>query len=112
MQPPQGPPPGYGPPPAYPPAPGYPAAPGYPGAGPAPRQPGPWPNPAAGHPGPGHPGPGPGHQGPWLPPPPALSPTGQPLASFADRLLAYLIDIAIFVGVSLVLAVPVFAIFF
>jgi uncharacterized RDD family membrane protein YckC len=67
-----------------------------------------------GHPGPvpGHPGPGPGYPVPWLPPPPALSPAGQPLASFVDRLLAYLIDIAIFVGVSLVLAVPVVAVFF
>ena len=49
---------------------------------------------------------------PWVPPPPALSPAGQPLASFVDRLLAYLIDIAIFVGVSMLLALPIFAIFF
>ena len=49
---------------------------------------------------------------PWVPPPPALSPAGQPLASFVDRLLAYLIDVAIFTGVALVLAVPVFAVFF
>jgi uncharacterized RDD family membrane protein YckC len=47
-----------------------------------------------------------------VPPPPALSPAGQPLAGFGDRLVAYLIDTAIFIGLSLVLALPVFGLFF
>jgi uncharacterized RDD family membrane protein YckC len=66
----------YGPPPGYPPA--YPPA-AYPPYGYRPAMP---------------------------PAPPALSRTGRPLASFADRLLAYLIDMAILLGVVLVLAVP------
>jgi uncharacterized RDD family membrane protein YckC len=45
-------------------------------------------------------------------PPPALSPAGQPLASFSDRFLAYLIDYAVFFCVGLVLGVPAFLIFF
>jgi uncharacterized RDD family membrane protein YckC len=44
-------------------------------------------------------------------PPPSLSPGGQPLADFGNRLLAYLIDTAIMVGVTLVVALPVFLIF-
>jgi uncharacterized RDD family membrane protein YckC len=40
------------------------------------------------------------------PPPPPASPAGQPLASFGDRFLAYLIDYAVFFGIGLVLAVP------
>lgn len=39
-------------------------------------------------------------------PPPPLAPNGRPLASFADRLLAYLIDSAIFLGVFVVLVLP------
>ncbi|MEV0215318.1 RDD family protein [Micromonospora sp. NPDC050695] len=46
---------------------------------------------------------------PWpVTPPPALSPGGQPLASFGDRLLAWLIDTALASIVSLVLFMPVF----
>lgn len=40
------------------------------------------------------------------PPAPALSPAGQPLATFGDRFLAYLIDYAVFLGIGLVLALP------
>src|SRR6185295_1920865 len=39
-------------------------------------------------------------------PPPALSPGGQPLASFGDRLLAYLLDGVIFTVVTMVIALP------
>ncbi|WP_088996365.1 RDD family protein [Micromonospora echinaurantiaca] len=62
-----------------------------------------------------HPPPG------WVPPPgpvgpprpaPTLTPAGQPLASFTDRLLAALVDAAVFYGVGLVLAVPALIIFF
>jgi uncharacterized RDD family membrane protein YckC len=78
----------YGPPPGYPrpvhPAPGYPP-PGYPASYPA-----------------GYPAYG--NRPPTAPVP--LSPTGQPLASFGDRLLAYLIDSAILFGAILVLTVP------
>jgi uncharacterized RDD family membrane protein YckC len=42
----------------------------------------------------------------WVPPPPAVAPHGQPLASFSDRLLAYLIDYLIYIGVSLILTIP------
>ncbi|HZM76461.1 MAG TPA: RDD family protein [Candidatus Limnocylindrales bacterium] len=63
------------------------------------------------------PSPGPGAGSPQVPPAspyqqagrpvwPALAPNGQPLASFTDRLLAYLIDYAIYFGVSLILTVP------
>ncbi|MEG3636173.1 RDD family protein [Micromonospora palythoicola] len=78
-------------PPAQPP-PGQPGPPGY-----APQPP--W---AAGPPPPG-----------WAagPPPPVLGPGGQPLASFGDRLLAYLIDGAIATGVLMVLFVPIFLVF-
>lgn len=61
--------------------------------------------------GPDHPGWSGGHPG-WSGPghPPVLvaprSPAGQPLASFGDRFLAYLIDSAITIAVGLVLAVP------
>jgi uncharacterized RDD family membrane protein YckC len=41
-----------------------------------------------------------------------LSPGGQPLASFLDRLLAYLIDGAVFIAVIMVLALPAFFIVF
>jgi uncharacterized RDD family membrane protein YckC len=44
-------------------------------------------------------------------PPPPVSPGGQPLASFVDRLLAYLIDAAIFTGAALVIALPAFLIY-
>lgn len=40
--------------------------------------------------------------------PPTVSPAGQPLASFGDRLLAWLIDTAVASVVSLVLFMPVF----
>ncbi|MEV4710514.1 RDD family protein [Micromonospora sp. NPDC049374] len=72
---------------------------------------------------PGHPGPqGYASQPPWPvgppppgwaagPPPPVLGPGGQPLASFGDRLLAYLIDTAIATGIMMVLFVPVFLVF-
>ncbi|MFG1840931.1 RDD family protein [Micromonospora sp. NPDC049175] len=46
--------------------------------------------------------------GPSGPVPPPLSPAGQPLASFADRLLAWLIDTALASAVSLVLFLPFF----
>lgn len=53
---------------------------------------------------------------PWAPPPPPLpppptSPGGQPLASFTDRLLAYLIDAGIFLAVAMVLVLPAVVIF-
>jgi uncharacterized RDD family membrane protein YckC len=41
-----------------------------------------------------------------------LSPGGQPLADFGNRLLAYLIDAAILVGVTMIVALPAFFIFF
>ncbi|WP_430498503.1 RDD family protein [Micromonospora trifolii] len=44
-------------------------------------------------------------------PPPTLTPGGQPLASFSDRLLAMLLDAAVFMVVGLVLAVPAAIIF-
>jgi uncharacterized RDD family membrane protein YckC len=46
------------------------------------------------------------------PPPPPVSPGGQRLAEFSDRLLARLIDGAILGGVALVLFIPVYVIFF
>jgi uncharacterized RDD family membrane protein YckC len=45
-------------------------------------------------------------------PPPPVSPGGQPLADFGNRLLAYLIDAAILVGVTMIVALPAFFIFF
>ena len=52
----------------------------------------------------------PGQYGPPYRPaaPKPTAPDGRPLAEFGDRLLAYLIDMAIFVGVGLVLMVPGF----
>jgi uncharacterized RDD family membrane protein YckC len=47
-----------------------------------------------------------------MPPPPTLSPGGQPLASFADRLLAMLIDTAVFMVLGVVLAVPAVIVMF
>jgi uncharacterized RDD family membrane protein YckC len=44
--------------------------------------------------------------------PPPLSPGGAPLADFGNRLLAYLIDVAIITGVTLVVAIPAFLVFF
>ncbi|PZF94454.1 RDD family protein [Micromonospora deserti] len=79
---------------------GYPVPPQYaPPAG--------WAGPPGYAPPPGWAGP-PGYA--WAPGPapvpPALTPAGQPLASFADRLLAMLIDTAAFAAVGVVLAVP------
>jgi uncharacterized RDD family membrane protein YckC len=63
--------------------------------------------PPPGYPPPNHPGyPTSGYRPAMPPSPPALSRTGRPLASFADRLLAYLIDVAILLAVVVVLAVP------
>jgi uncharacterized RDD family membrane protein YckC len=42
--------------------------------------------------------------------PPGIAPNGQPLASFGDRLLAYLIDSAILFGVALVVEIPLITI--
>ncbi|MBQ0988943.1 RDD family protein [Micromonospora sp. H61] len=50
------------------------------------------------------------HAGPPGPLPPQLSPSGQPLASFTDRLLAWLIDTALASAVSLALFSPFFLI--
>ncbi|MGN9775948.1 RDD family protein [Micromonospora sp. H33] len=54
--------------------------------------------------------PPPGWAGPPrpVPPPPALAPNGQPLASFPDRLLAWLIDTALATAVALVVFLPVY----
>lgn len=46
------------------------------------------------------------------PPPPPLSPGGQRLAEFGDRLLAYIIDYAILVAVTMVVVLPVYLYFF
>lgn len=43
---------------------------------------------------------------------PAVSPSGAPLASFGDRLLAYLIDAAVFMGIGVVLAIPLVVVLF
>jgi uncharacterized RDD family membrane protein YckC len=57
---------------------------------------------------PAYPAPGPG----WAPhpglAPPPVAPNGQPLASFADRLLAWMIDTALATAVAFVLFLPVF----
>jgi len=45
-------------------------------------------------------------------PPPPVSPAGQPLASFGDRLLALLIDSAILAGIATVFVIPVMIVFF
>jgi uncharacterized RDD family membrane protein YckC len=44
--------------------------------------------------------------------PAALAPNGQPLASFGDRFLAFLIDTAIMFGVALVLMIPAMILMF
>ena len=41
-----------------------------------------------------------------------MSPGGQPLADFGNRLLAYLIDGAILVGATMIVALPAFFLFF
>lgn len=51
------------------------------------------------------PGPAPGYR----PPPPPTAPGGAPLAEFGDRLLAYLIDLAILGGVSTIFILPAVA---
>ena len=56
---------------------------------------------------PGYPA-GPGY---LPPPPPLLSPAGVPLADFAQRLLAYMIDVALLLVVSLVLFLPALLVF-
>jgi uncharacterized RDD family membrane protein YckC len=43
-----------------------------------------------------------------MPPPPPLSPAGVPLAEFTQRLLAYMIDMALLSAVVLVLSIPGF----
>ncbi|WP_233196551.1 RDD family protein [Verrucosispora sp. ts21] len=99
--PPTGPPPQYAPPPAG--WAGSPPPPGVPG-GPPPG----W------HPGQPPPGWPPGQPPPkWAggPPPPVLGPGGQPLASFGDRLLAYLIDVAMSSAALLLLFMPFFLTF-
>ncbi|MEU1749497.1 RDD family protein [Micromonospora arida] len=50
------------------------------------------------------------HAGPPGPPPPPMSPGGQPLASFADRLLAWMVDTALATAVALALFSPFFVI--
>ncbi|WMF04621.1 RDD family protein [Micromonospora robiginosa] len=61
---------------------------------------------------PGYPTPPPGYA-PYPPPaPPAVAPDGQPLASFGDRLLAWLIDTAVASGVAMVFFAPVFFLVF
>ncbi|MFF3864343.1 RDD family protein [Micromonospora sp. NPDC001898] len=112
-------------PPTYPtpPAGGQPPAAGGVAPPAAPAQPGPTgyapPGASAGPPpSPGWTGP-PGYAPPpgWVPPPRPgfapvpVSPGGQPLASFGDRLLAYLIDTALASVVAVVLFLPVFMIF-
>ncbi|GIJ37673.1 RDD family protein [Micromonospora andamanensis] len=106
-------------PPAHPtpPAGEPPAGGAAPPAGP-PQVPAQWAPPV--QPPPGQPGPqGYAPQPPWPvgppppgwtagPPPPVLGPGGQPLASFGDRLLAYLIDTAIATGIMIVLFIPPF----
>lgn len=49
---------------------------------------------------------------PYPPQPHPLSPAGEPLAEFGDRLVAYLLDRLIIGAASLVLMLPVFVIFF
>lgn len=54
--------------------------------------------------------PPPGYAGPFrpVPPPPALTPGGQPLASFPDRLVAWLVDTALATVVALAFFLPVY----
>ncbi|GIH18760.1 RDD family protein [Rugosimonospora africana] len=87
------------------PAPGFPPPPNRPTVPQAGYLPPP-PSPMPGYPPPGYGYPPPGYPlgGPVLPP--GIAPNGQPLASFGDRLLAYLIDSAIIGGALLVVAVP------
>ncbi|MEV0001275.1 RDD family protein [Micromonospora sp. NPDC050980] len=61
---------------------------------------------------PGYPPPPPGYvpYPPFTPPP--VAPNGQPLASFGDRLLAWLIDTAVASAVAMVLFFPVFFLIF
>jgi uncharacterized RDD family membrane protein YckC len=56
--------------------------------------------------------PPPGYQPPGYRPPPPVSPGGQPLASFPDRLLAYLLDAVVFGAVIMAIALPVLLITF
>ncbi|MFI6758515.1 RDD family protein [Micromonospora sp. NPDC050417] len=49
---------------------------------------------------------------PGYPPPPPLSPAGQPLAEFSDRFLAGLVDHGIYLLVSLVFTVPAMIYYF
>ncbi|GAB2582847.1 RDD family protein [Paractinoplanes abujensis] len=51
---------------------------------------------------------------PWppYPPPPPLSPAGVPLAEFTQRLLAYMIDMALLSAVGFVLFAPAFLVMF
>lgn len=65
------------------------------------------PRPAIPHQGYGPP-PGWGYTSPPPPRPAPLAPNGAPLADFGDRLLAYLIDYAILVGITLVFMIPLF----
>jgi uncharacterized RDD family membrane protein YckC len=44
---------------------------------------------------------------PWTPPPAPTAPSGQPLASFGDRFLAYLIDTVLVSCVTFVLTCPI-----
>jgi uncharacterized RDD family membrane protein YckC len=48
----------------------------------------------------------------WPAPPPPLSPAGVPLAEFSQRLLAYLIDMALLSVVAFALAIPAFIVVF
>jgi uncharacterized RDD family membrane protein YckC len=43
----------------------------------------------------------------WHPQPPPIAPNGQPLASFTDRLIAYLIDSLVLFVISLLWLVPI-----
>ncbi|HYN96977.1 MAG TPA: RDD family protein [Pilimelia sp.] len=67
-------------------------------------------NPQPGYPPYGYPAPVP--PGYRVVAPPARAPGGQPLASFGDRLAAYLIDAAILTGLLLLLILPLFGILF
>jgi uncharacterized RDD family membrane protein YckC len=62
------------------------------------------------------PGPAPGSgyppAGGYLPAPPPMSPAGQRLAEFGDRLLARIIDHAIVGGISAVVIIPIYLILF